>query len=159
MAKSDRKEIQINKEVSIENLEKKSLCAQQLVYDALCCKKNAHDIEITAKSVTSCKTARSRYVITLEEAKKSKENEAANNNGKIIAYEFGSVKRKRMEIDTCIQSLNKDMNKCLEKGETNHDMAMFLKANAFRKAISEKKETMGNLDEAIKKLEEDLKKK
>lgn len=39
---------------------------------------------------------------------------------------------------TCIQSLNKDMNKCLEKGEASHDMAMFLKANAFRKTISEK---------------------
>ena len=39
---------------------------------------------------------------------------------------------------TCIQSLNKDMNKCLDKGEASHDMTMFLKANAFRKTISEK---------------------
>ena len=39
---------------------------------------------------------------------------------------------------TCIQSLNKDMNNCLDKGEASHDMAMFLKANAFRKTISEK---------------------
>jgi hypothetical protein len=131
-----------------------------LVYDALkCCKKDAHDIEITAKMVTSCKTARSRYIIALEEAKKSKENEAANNKRKIIADEIDSVKRKRMEVDTCIQSLNKDMNECLDKGETSHDIAMFLKANAFRKAISEKKSTMVNLDEAIKNLEEDLKKK
>ena len=46
----------INKEVIIVNLENKSLCAQWLVYDALkCFKKDAHDIEITAKMVTSCK--------------------------------------------------------------------------------------------------------
>ena len=51
------------------------------------------------------------------------------------------------------------MNEFLDKGETSHDMAMFLKANAFRKAISEKKATMGDLNEVIKKLEEDLKKK
>ena len=44
-----------------------------------------------------------------------------------------------MEVDTCIQSLNKDMNECLDKGEASHDMTMFLKANAFRKAISRKK--------------------
>ena len=48
------------------------------------------------------------------------------------------------------------MNECLGKGEANHDMTVFLKANVFRKAISVKKVTMGNLDEAIKKLEEDL---
>ena len=64
-----------------------------------------------------------------------------------------------MEVDRCIQSLNKDMNEFLDKGETSHDMAMFLKANAFSKAISEKKATMGDLNEVIKKLEEDLKKK
>ena len=85
----------INKEVTIENLENKLLCAQRLVYDALkCCKKDAHDIEITAKMVTSCKTAHSRYVIALEEAKKSRENEAASRKRKIIADEIETVKRK-----------------------------------------------------------------
>ena len=63
-----------------------------------------------------------------------------------------------MEIDACIQSLNKDMNECLDKGEAIHDMAMFLKANAFRKAISEKKTVMVNLDEAIKNWNRILKK-
>ena len=91
----------INREVTIENLENKSLCAQRLVYDALkCCKKDIHDIEITTKMVTSCKTARSRYVIALEEAKKSRENEIVNNKRKLIADEIDSVKRKRMEVDT-----------------------------------------------------------
>ena len=64
-----------------------------------------------------------------------------------------------METDTFIQLLHKDMNECLDRCETNHNMAIFLKANAFRKAISEKKATTGNVDEAIKKLEKDLKKK
>lgn len=57
----------INKEVTIENFENKSLCAQQLVYETLkCCKKAVHDIEITAKMITSCKTARSKSVIALK---------------------------------------------------------------------------------------------
>ena len=81
------------------------------------------------------------------------------NKRKIIAGEIDRVKRKRMEVDTCIQSLNKDMNECLDKGEASHDMTMFLKANAFRKAISRKKATISDLDEVIKKLEENLKKK
>ena len=81
------------------------------------------------------------------------------NKRKIIAGEIDRVKRKRMEVDTCIQSLNKDMNECLDKGEASHDMTMFLKANAFRKAISRKKAIINDLDEVIKKLEENLKKK
>ena len=81
------------------------------------------------------------------------------NKRKIIAGEIDRVKRKRMEVDTCIQSLNKDMNECLDKGEASHDMTMFLKANAFRKAISRKKAIISGLDEVIKKLEENLKKK
>ena len=51
------------------------------------------------------------------------------------------------------------MNECLDKSETSNDMALFVKANAFRKAISEKEVTIADLDEAIKKLEEDLKKR
>ena len=38
---------------------------------------------------------------------------------------------------------------CLDMGEASHYIAMFLTASAFRKAILEKKVTMGDLDEAI----------
>ena len=44
--------------------------------------------------VTSCKTAISRYVIALKEAKKSRKSEAANNKRKIIADKIDSVKLK-----------------------------------------------------------------
>lgn len=64
-----------------------------------------------------------------------------------------------MELDTCISSINKDMNECLDKGEASNDLALFLKTNPFRKSISEKKVTMGDLDEAIKKREANFKKK
>ena len=85
--------------------------------------------------------------------------QVCKNERKKIADQTDSVKCRRMEVHTSIQSLTKDMNKCLDKGEASHDMAMFLKANVFKKAISEKKATVSSLDEAIKKLEEDLKAK
>ena len=83
--------------------------------------------------------------------------QVCKNERKKIADQTDSVKCRRMEVYTSIQSLTKDMNKCLDKGEASHDMAMFLKANGFKKA--EKKATVSSLDEAIKKLEEDLKAK
>ena len=85
--------------------------------------------------------------------------QVCKNKRKKIADQTDSVKRRRMEVDTSIQSLTKDMNKCLDKGQASHDMAMFLKANGFKKTVSEKKATVSNLDEAIKKLEEDYKTK
>ena len=65
-----------------------------------------------------------------------------------------------MEVDTCIKLLNKDMNKCLDKGEPSHYMAVF-ESTWIQKSHfgDEQKATMSDLDGAIKKLEEDLKKK
>ena len=150
----------INKEVMVENLQNKSLCAQRLVCDVLnSSKKDIHEIEITNKMVTSCKSARSRYVTALEEAKESQKRDANNNKRKLITDEIENVKRKRMEVELCVKSLNKDINVCCDKGETNHDISMFLKANALRKAVTQKESTIADLDHAIQQLEEDLKKK
>ena len=60
----------INKEIVIENLHSSSLSAQRIVYDYLkASEKNIHDIEITNKMLTSCKSAHLRYLIALEDAK------------------------------------------------------------------------------------------
>ena len=60
----------INKEIVIENLHSSSLSAQRIVYDYLkASEKNIHDIEITNKMLTSCKSSHLRYLIALEDAK------------------------------------------------------------------------------------------
>jgi len=48
---------------------------------------------------------------------------------------------------------------CLDKGEANHDMTMYLKPSTFRKAIAEKKSDNECFRSRHKKLEEELKKK
>ena len=61
----------INKEIVIENLHSSPLSAQCIVYDYLkTSKKNIHDIEITSKMLTSYKSAHSRHLIALEDAKR-----------------------------------------------------------------------------------------
>ena len=60
----------INKEIVIENPHSSSLSAQRIVYDYLkASEKNIHEIEITNKMLTSCKSAHLRYLIALEDAK------------------------------------------------------------------------------------------
>ena len=87
MGKARLKDDSVSTKKSLSKiLKSKLLSLQRLVYDALkCYKKNGHDIEITAKMITLCIAACSRYVIAPKEAKKLRENEAANNKRKIIA--------------------------------------------------------------------------
>ena len=72
-AKQDRKGIQYQQRSHYRKSWKQvaMFSVQMFEYDAWkCWKKDAHDIEITAKMFTSCKAVCSRYVIALEKAKK-----------------------------------------------------------------------------------------
>ena len=60
----------INKEIVMENLHYSSLSSQCIVFNYLkASKKNIHNIEITNKMLTSCRSAHSRYLVALEDAK------------------------------------------------------------------------------------------
>ena len=63
-----------------------------------------------------------------------------------------------MELESCISSLEKGTDKCCSKGEQQHNIAKFLKANELRKASKSKESTTKDIDIKIKKLQEDLKK-
>ena len=68
------------------------------------------------------------------------------------------VKRRKVEIEACVESLTKDVNTYYDRAENESDMSLLIKANAIRKSISSKQELIKNLDLAIKKLEEEEKK-
>ena len=61
------------------------LSAQQIVYNYLkASKKNVHDIEITNKMRTSWKSAHSRYLIALEDAKRQSQVTEKETKRKLI---------------------------------------------------------------------------
>ena len=101
--------------------------------------------------VTSCKTAISRYVIALEEAKKSRKSEAANNKRKIIADKIDSVKLKWMETDARVFN---HWTKIWTSVLTRVRLAMTWLC--FWKQMHSGKPFQRNLDKAIMKVEEDL---
>ena len=64
----------VNREIVVENLCSKCLCAQRLVYDVINLSgKGVHEIDLPNKLVTSCITSYSRYNTALNESQSGKQ--------------------------------------------------------------------------------------
>ena len=55
--------------------------------------------------LTSCKSAHSRYLIALEDAKRQSQVTEKETKRKLIKTEIADVKRRRVEVMSCITSL------------------------------------------------------
>ena len=142
----------------IENLKPDSLCALRLVYDHIAStKKSIHEMEITNKMVTSCKTAYSRYSQALEDAKKQSKV-TGKEKREMIQTEIRDVKRRQMEVMTCVVTLEKDVEKCCDGADAKPDIPLFLKSNALRTSIKEIEQVAKDLDSATINLEQEVKK-
>ena len=62
-----------------------------------------------------------------------------------------------MEVQSCMAMLNQDNDTCCQEGEEKHEISYFLKANASRKTIQEKEDTVKILGDAISNLEKEKK--
>ena len=121
----------INKEIVIENLHSSSLSAQCIVYDLKASKKNIYDTEITIKKLTSCKSAHSRYLIALEDARQQSQVTEKETKCKLIKTEMEGLKLHHVEVMSSIISLEQDVEKYFDEAEEKHDMSLFLKSNAL----------------------------
>ena len=62
--------------------------------------KKVHEIEIENKLILSCKAARSKYKIDLEDAASSTNDEKSHKR-EMIHDEIEAVKRRKVEIEVC----------------------------------------------------------
>ena len=70
--------------------------------------------------------------------KKQKNDSENDRKRQMITEEVENVKRRRMEFQSGIAMLNKDIDACCQKGEEKHKSSYILKSNALRKTIQEK---------------------
>ena len=103
----------------------------------------------------SCKS--SRYKLALLENRKAKNDSENDRKRQMITEEVENVKTRRMEDQSCIAVLSKDIDACCQEGEEKHEISCFLKANALRKTIQEKEDILKTLDDAISNLEKEKK--
>ena len=120
-------------------------------------KKEVYEIEIENELILSCKAAHSKYKIDLEDAVSSSANDEKCHKREIIHDEIEGVKRRKVEVEACVESLTKDLNTYYDRAEDESDMSLLIKANVIRKSINSKQELIKNLDLAIKNSEKEKK--
>ena len=71
------------------------------------------DFKFTNELVKSCKVANQRYTIALEGNKLSVIENEKKVKRKLIDDEINDVKKRKLDLDTCVETLKKDANKFL----------------------------------------------
>ena len=72
--------------------------------------------------------------------------------------EINDVKEHKKRLTSSIASLNADIEKLCYQAEESDNMQFLVKANAFRRKVSEKIANVTELDKAVEKLKADLQK-
>jgi hypothetical protein len=147
----------VNKELLVENLQEMSLIAQRIVYDQLTAtKQNVHTFKISNDLIKSCKAARSKYMLQLDEKREQAVGNKKAEKRKLLNEEITDIKKRKTSVESCVESLNEDIEKLSYKAEESNEIEFLVKANAFRRKVTEKKALIEQLDSAVSKLQQDL---
>ena len=78
-------------------------------------------------------------------------------NVSYLSDEITDVKRNRLMVESTITSLNLDIKKYSEEAYDKQNFNILAKANALRKAVIEKQETLKTFEKALQKLQDEYK--
>lgn len=147
----------INKELLVENLQEESIVCQRMVYDHVNCSgKSITEVPMTNALLKSCKLAYSRYAAALQEKKEKSDGELKDRKRKMKKDKIAQVKEKKRAVESCIESLNKDIENYSIAAEKEANLSLLMKANSFRVTVRSKKETLATLESTLTKLNEEL---
>ena len=148
----------INKELVVENLQEESVVCQRMVYDHVSSTgKSISEIPITSSMIKSCKLAYSRYSTALQAKKEKSDGETKDRKRKMKMEEIATVTEKKRVVESCINSLNEDIESYSIAAEKEADLSLLTKANSFRVTVQSKKETLALLENTLIKLNDELK--
>ena len=137
-------------------ISRRSLKGQRIIYDHIQSENiKFQDFKLTNELVNSCKAAHERYTIPLEENKLSVIKNEKKVKRKLIDDEINHLKKRKLDLETCIGTLKKNADKLSFETEQKNDLTLLIKANSFRKTATEKAESVSVLDKAIVTLQEE----
>ena len=73
----------------------------------------------------------------------------------LISKEIEKVKRKKQELQSFIDGLEKKVEKYYDKAEKDHCIESMMKGNSFRNTLKEKKKLISDLALSLEELEKD----
>ena len=150
----------INNDFLVENLKKESLIAQRLIYDHIHSKQvGAHDIVLTDKLRRSCLASSSKRKQILTENKKEKVLSEKEKTKERLTEGIGKVLQQVEPVKVTISELDREVAECYDKAEeAGADVQTIVaEGNALRRATTEKRKLVVELQIAAKKLKEERK--
>lgn len=76
---------------------------------------------------------------------------------KMKMEEIATVTEKKRAVESCFDSLNKDIETYSISAEKDADLTLLAKANSSRVTVNSKKETLASLETTLTKLNNELK--
>ena len=102
----------VNKEILVENLQEEPFQGHRIIYNQIQPENiKFQDFKLTNELVNSCKAAHQRYTIALEENKLSVIKNKKKVKRKLIEDEINDVKTRKLDLETCVETLKKDADK------------------------------------------------
>lgn len=142
----------INKASEVENLKESSYVARRTVHDYITYCGTIHDIPITKELRMSASSARMKYMQYLEDERAKKNAASTQEKRKEVFDEIENLKKKRAHLEKDIDTSETSVDKLSLKAESSKNIGLFIKCNAIRKEISQKKQELTNLKTKIGEL-------
>ena len=105
----------------------------------------------------SCRLAHSRYIAALEENKMSVISDEKTRKRKMKSDEIAQVEEKIIALESCIKSLEADIETYSIAAEEKSDLSLLTKTNSFRKTVREKRNTLEDIVKILERLDQELK--
>ena len=119
-------------------------------------------MEISPELSLSCKQASSRYKEYLAKKNEDVQKKAIGEKRKLLQEEHANVKRTKMDEESIIESLQKNVDKYFglaARAADENDVVMktvIVKAQTFKESIEKKKKTFADLEMALERLNEEI---
>jgi len=137
--------------VDDDNLRADTFCCRRLICDTVAYYGGIYAIDTSNKALLlSCSSAWHKYQLDLEQKKKdAMKDTVMTRKRKAVDDEIQSLKRRKLELSTDVDSLTASADQLAEKAESSRDMSILVKSNAMRKACKEKTAEMTELDKQL----------
>ena len=147
----------VNKEIECENLKAESLVAQRIICDYVRIAGGVLKVPMTNQLLVSAASARQRYTSFLESQREKNKLDTEKRKRKDLLDDISDIKKRKKQIDTDVEHLNKTTETLLEKAEQTGQLKFLCEGNANRRRMKEKKVLAADLQKQIDEKVDSLK--
>ena len=140
-------------------MQEKSLTSKRIVYDTLQdSDQKIHEINITQDLRKHCRLAYLKYKTEMERITNENKQTEQTIKRKLKLDEIESVKKQKLNIESCIYNLKEGIINETLAADQNQDLIATARAASFCRTMQEKQTTLKEINSTLEKLEDEYEK-